>query len=130
MKEPKPEMQARIAKQIDEVKATLGKEIVALLRQVNAARLASKGKVTATPIVDRASLRWVLAWEQDKISYDLNVVVRFDDDGQRARVAGVWVHRHASTPMEYEGHTPTTRMHRLTGLAIKEIKEAIDAEWG
>lgn len=130
MKELKSEAQARIAKRIEEVKDALGKDIVALLKQVNTTRLAGKGKVTATPIADRASLRWMLAWEQDKISYDLNVVVRFDDNGQTARVAGVWVHRHASTPMEYEGHTPTTRMHRLTGLAIKEIKEAIEAEWG
>lgn len=129
MKELKSDAQERIARQIDQVKTALGKDVVALLKQVNATRLAGKGKVSATPVADRASLRWTLAWEQDTISYDLNVVVRFDDDGQTARVAGVWVHRHASTPMEYEGHTPTTRMHRLTGLSIKEIKEAIEAEW-
>lgn len=122
-------MQERIDKKIEEIKTMLGKDIVTLLRQVNATRLGGKGKVTNTPVADRASLRWMLEWKHDKISYDLNVVVRFDDDGQTARVAGVWVHRHASTPLEFEGHTPTTRMHRLTGLSIKEIKEAIEAEW-
>ncbi len=129
MKTVKPEMQERIDKKIEEIKTVLGKDIVTLLRQVNSTRLGGKGKVTTTPVADRASLRWMLEWKQDKISYDLNVVVRFDDDGQTARVAGVWVHRHASTPLEFEGHTPTTRMHRLTGLSIKEIKEAIEAEW-
>ncbi len=122
-------MQERIDEKIKEVKAALGKDIVTLLKQVNAARLAGKGKVAATPVADRASLRWTLEWKQGRISYDLNVIVRFDDDGRAARVAGVWVHRHASTPMEFEGHTPTTRMHRLTGLSIKEIREAIEAEW-
>ena len=122
-------MQGRINQKIEEVKVALGKDIVTLLKQVNAARLAGKGKVAATPVADRASLRWTLEWKKDRISYDLNVVVRFDDDGQTARVAGVWVHWHVSTPLEFEGHTPTTRMHRLTGLSIKEIREAIDAEW-
>ena len=122
-------MQERMNQKIEEVKAALGKDIVTLLKQVNAARLGSKGKVAATPVADRASLRWTLEWKKDRISYDLNVVVRFDDDGKTARVAGVWVHRHVSTPMEFEGHTPTTRMHRLTGLSIEEIREAIDAEW-
>jgi hypothetical protein len=130
VKSIKPDMQERIDKKIEEVKTTLGKDLVALLKQVNATRLAGKGKVTTTPVADRASLRWTLAWSQDKVSYDMNVVIRFDDDGQTARVAGVWVHRHASTPMEFEGHTPTTRMHRLTGLSVQEIKEAIEAEWG
>jgi hypothetical protein len=122
-------MQERINQKIEEVKIALGKDIVTLLKQVNAARLAGKGKVAATPVADRASLRWTLEWKKDRISYDLNVVVRFDDDGQTARVAGVWVHWHVSTPLEFEGHTPTTRMHRLTGLSIKEIREAIEAEW-
>lgn len=130
MKEIKPEAQERITQKIQEVRTTFGKDIVALLRRVNMARLAGKGKVTAAPVIDRTSLRWTLAWRQDKISYDLNVVVRFDDDGQTARVTGVWVHRHAATPLEYEGHTPTTRMRRLTSLSIPEIREAIDAEWG
>lgn len=122
-------MQKRITQKVEEVRAAFGKDIVSLLKQVNAARLAGKGKVAAAPVVDRASLRWGLAWKEGKIAYDINVVVRFDDDGQAAHVAGVWVHRHASTSLEFEGHTPTTRMHRLTGLSIKEIREAIEAEW-
>ena len=122
-------MQEQITKKIEEIQGAFGKDIVTLLRQVNTTRLAGKGKVAAAPVADRASLRWTLEWKKDRISYDLNVVVRFDDDGQTARVAGAWVHWHVSTPMEFEGHTPTTRMHRLTGLSIKEIREAIDAEW-
>ena len=129
MENMKPDMQERIDKKIEEVKIMLGKDIVVLLKQVNTARLGGKGKVAATPVADRSSLRWTLEWKKDRISYDLNVIVRFDDDGKTARVAGVWVHRHVSTPMEFEGHTPTTRMHRLTGLSIEEIREAIDAEW-
>jgi hypothetical protein len=129
VKDMKPDMQERIAQKIEEVKMMLGKDIVALLKQVNATRLRGKGKVVATPIVDRASLRWMLEWKQEKVSYDLNVVIRFEDDGKVARVAGIWVHRHASTPLEFEGHTPTTRIHRLTGFSIKEILEAIEAEW-
>ena len=128
MRDLKPEQQERINKKIEEVKIALGKDLVVLLKQANATRLAGKGKVTTAPVVDRASLRWRLEWKQDRVSYDMNVVVRFDDDGQTARVAGVWVHRHASTPMEFEGHTPTTRM-RITGLDIEEIREAIEAEW-
>jgi hypothetical protein len=31
--------------------------------------------------------------------------------------------------MDFEGHTPTTRMRRLTSLSIAAIREAIDAEW-
>jgi hypothetical protein len=120
--------QTRINTLIEEIKNGIGKEITALLQEINATRLANKGKLSR-PIVDRASLRWTLAWEQNKISYDLNIIIRFDDNGTVARVAGVWVHRHASTPLDYEGHTPTTRMHRLAGLTIKEIREAIDAQW-
>jgi hypothetical protein len=128
MPELSAEAQARINELIEETQNGIGKQITALLKEINATRLANKGKVSQ-PIVNRASLRWTLAWEQNKISYDLNIIVRFEDNGKVARVAGVWVHRHASTPLDYEGHTPTTRMHRLTGLTIKEIREAIDAEW-
>jgi hypothetical protein len=127
MRELSAEAQARINELIEEIKNGIGKEITALLKEINATRLAGKGKL-AKPVVDRASLRWTLAWEQNKISYDLNVVVRLEDNGKAARVAGVWVHRHASTPLDYEGHTPTTRMHRLTGLALEDIKAAIEAE--
>jgi hypothetical protein len=124
-----PEVEERIAQKAEEIRGAFGKDIVTVLKQANAAHLTGKGKVTATPVVDRASLRWTLAWEQDEISYDLNVVIRFDDDGKSASVAGVWIHRHASTPLEFEGHTPTTWMHRLTGLSIKEIRAVIEAEW-
>jgi hypothetical protein len=42
----------------------------------------------------------------------------------------VFVHRHASTSLDYEDHTPTTRMRRLTGFSMKDIREAIEAELG
>lgn len=128
MRELSAEAQARINELIEEIKNGIGKEITALLKEINTTRLGGKGKL-AKPVVDRASLRWTLAWEQNKISYDLNIIVRFEDNGKTARVAGVWVHRHAATSLDYEGHTPTTRMHRLTGLSIEEIKEAIEAQW-
>lgn len=128
MRELSTEAQARINELIEEIKNGIGKEITALLKEINITRLGGKGKLVK-PVVDRASLRWTLAWEQNDISYDLNIIVRFEDNGKTARVAGVWVHRHASTPLDYEGHTPTTRMHRLTGLSIEEIKEAIEAQW-
>lgn len=121
------EARARINELIEEIKNGIGKEITALLKEINATRLGGKGKL-AKLVVDRASLRWTLAWEHHKISYDLNVIIRLEDNGKMARVAGVWVHRHASTPLDYEGHTPTTRMHRLTGLVLEEIKEAIETE--
>lgn len=127
MRELSTDAQARINELIEEIKNGIGKQITALLQEINTTRLAGKGKL-AKPVVDRASVRWTLAWEQNKISYDLNVIVRLEDNGKTARVAGVWVHRHASTPLDYEGHTPTTRMHRLTGLSIQEIREAVDAE--
>lgn len=127
MRELSAEARARINELIEEIKNGIGKEITALLKEINATRLGGKGKL-AKLVVDRASLRWTLAWEHHKISYDLNVIIRLEDNGKMARVAGVWVHRHASTPLDYEGHTPTTRMHRLTGLVLEEIKEAIETE--
>jgi hypothetical protein len=120
----------RIPIKMEEVKREYGGGIVDLLKELNRIRLKSKGRLTSLPITDRKSLRWTLAWKTERVSYEMSVIVRFDDDGQVARVAGVWVHRHASTPMDYEGHTPTTRMHRLATLSIAGIREAIDAEWG
>lgn len=128
MRELSIDAQARLNELIEEIQNGIGKEITALLKEINTTRLAGKGKL-AKPVADRASVRWTLAWEQNKISYDLNVVVRLEDNGKTARVAGVWVHRHASTPLDYEGHTPTTRIHSLTGLSLEEIQEAIEAEW-
>ncbi len=122
--------QARITEKIEQVKHAYSDEINELLKEVNRARLNSKGKITEAPIVEGNSLRWTLAWKEErKISLELNIVVNIEDDGQQARVGRVWVHRHASTPLDYEGHTPTTRMRRLTTLSIPEIKEAIEAEW-
>ena len=68
-------------------------------------------------------------WKDGAINFDLNVVVTIEDDGKHARVGRVWVQRHASTSLDFEGHTPTTRMRRLTGLSLDEIREAIEAEW-
>ncbi len=122
--------QARITEKIEQVKHAYSDEINELLKEVNRARLNGKGKITEAPIVEGNSLRWTLAWKEErKISLELNIVVNIEDDGQQARVGRVWVHRHASTPLDYEGHTPTTRMRRLTALSIPEIKEAIEAEW-
>ena len=119
----------RIDAKIEEVKGEYAAGIHELLSEVNATRLKGKGKIEP-PVVEGSSLRWTLAWrEESKISLELNIVANVEDDGRQARVGRVWVHRHASTPMDFEGHTPTTRMRRLTSLSIAAIREAIDAEW-
>jgi hypothetical protein len=125
-----PIRQSRIDAKIAEIKRDFAQGLGDYMRQLNRKRLRRRGTITADALVDRNSLRWTLAWkEQHKVSYQLSVVVGVEDDGQTARVSRVWVHRKASTPLDYDGHTPTTRM-RLTGLSLDEIKEAIDAEMG
>ena len=130
----------RIHQKIEEIKSQFGTGIHTLLQEVNKAKLKGKGKITAAPAVDQNTLRWTLAWKATApgavgkkagaVSFELNIVVFVEDDGREARVAKVWVHRRASTPMEFEGHTPTTRMRRLAHLSLSEIREAIEAEWG
>ncbi len=120
--------QDRINRQIEQVKNEFSKSIVELLKEVNKQHLKGKGNVAPQPIIDRTNLRWTLAWKVGKISYDLNIVANVEDDGKQARISKVWVHRHASTDYDFDGHTPTTRMRRLTGLSLAEIKEAIEAE--
>jgi len=118
----------RITQQIEQVKNELSKDIVDLLKEVNKQHLKGKGSVAPQPIIDRTNLRWTLAWKVGKVSYDLNIVANVEDDGKQAHVSKVWVHRHASTDYDFDGHTPTTRMRRLTGLSLAEIKGAIEAE--
>jgi hypothetical protein len=111
-----------------------------LLQEINKTKLKGEGKITAAPVVDQNTLRWTLAWKAPApgalgkkagtVSYELNIVAFVEDDGREARMAKAWVHRRASTPMEFEGHTPTTRMRRLARLSLPEIREAIEAEWG
>ncbi len=120
----------RMTPKMEEIKREFGGEIVDLFKELNRIRLKGVGTITPLPVMDRKSLRWSLSWKAEPISFEISIIIRFEDDGQVARVAGVWVHRHASTPMDFEGHTPTTRMHRLTTLTMPAIREAIDAEWG
>ncbi len=130
MAEPDEAKQARIDDKIEQVKRDYSDAIRALLQETNRTRLKGRGKVIAVPEAERNSLRWTLAWkEQQKISFELNIVVNIEDDGHTAQVGRVWVHRHASTPIDFEGHTPTTRMRRLARLDIDEIRQAIEAEW-
>jgi hypothetical protein len=119
----------RISNKLDEIQQEIGTSIVELLREMNKTKLAGKGKVSMRPTRERASMRWTLAWKQEKISYDLNLIVSVNDDGTQARVDRVWVHRHASSDYDFDGHTPTTRMRRLTSLSLEEIKQAIEAEF-
>jgi hypothetical protein len=119
----------RMQAKIDEVKTDFNGSIVALLAEVNAQRLRGEGTVTPTPIIERTNLRWTLAWkEKEKVSFDLNVVVGIEDDGTQAKVGRVWVQRHASTALDYEDHTPTTRMRRLAILSLDDIRDAIEQE--
>ncbi len=121
--------QDRINAKMEEIKSEFDDSIRNLLQEMNKSRLKGKGKVSLLPIVERNSLRWTLGWKTGKVSIEMSVIVRFEDTGQTARVAGAWVHRHASTPIDYDGHTPTTKMRRLNSLSIAEIQEAMEAEW-
>ncbi|MDE3091943.1 MAG: hypothetical protein KGJ80_21430 [Chloroflexota bacterium] len=122
--------QMRIDAKIEEIRRGYDVGINDLLKEINRARLKGKGKITEEPVRENASLRWTLAWKEErKVSYQLNIVINIEDDGRDARVGRVWVHRRASTSLDYDGHTPTTRMRRLTALSMQEIKDAIDAEW-
>lgn len=121
--------QERINQKIEEIKSRVGAGIVDLLIETNQTRLQGKGQVTASPLVDPNGLRWTLAWTEAQIKYELNIYVHITDDGRRADVGKVWVHRRAATPMDFEGHTPTTRMRRVASLSIPEIRAAIEAEW-
>jgi len=121
--------QERIDQLIEQIKREFGNDILNLLKAANRKYLKSRGKLTHQPLIDWNNVRWSLSWKDAKMSYELNVVVAISDDGAQARVDRVWVHRHVSTSFDFEGHTPTTHMRRLTGLAIAEIAEAIDAEF-
>lgn len=118
----------RISNKLDEIQQEWSKPIVELLRETNKIKLGNKARLVARPARDRSGLRWTLAWRDDKIAYDLNVVVHVEDDGKAAKVSKVIVHRHASADYDYDGHTPTTRMRRLSELSLTEIKQAIEAE--
>jgi hypothetical protein len=121
--------QARVAAKIEEINHAYGSDIRDLLKEVSRTRLKNKGKLTLAPAIENNSLRWTLSWkEQQKISLELHVIISVEDDGHAAKVGRVWIHRHASTSIDFEGHTPTTRMRRLASLSIDEIREAIDAE--
>ncbi len=121
--------QARIEAMLEEIDRVYSSQIRDILKEINRTRLMNKAKLTLAPVIEHNSLRWSLLWkEQQKISFELHIVVSVEDNGQTAQVARVWIHRHASTPIDFEGHTPTTRMRRLTILSIDGIREAINAE--
>jgi len=126
---PNPQ-QIRINAKLEEIKKDFGNSIADLLKEVNKTRLKNKGRLTAAPVIERNSARWTLAWKEGDINFDLNVVAMVEEDGAQARIGRVWVQRHAATPAIFDGHTPTTRMRRLTMLSLDEIRDAIDAEWG
>jgi hypothetical protein len=120
--------QERIASQIYQVIQNYSNAIVDLLKETNKTRLKGRGTVTNAPLIESSSLRWTLTWKEHKVSYELSILVNIEDDGRKAFVGHMWVHRRASTPIDFEGHTPTTRMRRLTHLNIDEIRDAIELE--
>lgn len=121
--------EARIRAKIDEIKREYGDGIVGLLKEANARNLHGAGELAAKPVIEGSNLRWTLSWkEKEKISFNLSVVIGVVDNGKQANIERVWVHRHASTPMDYEDHTPTSRMRRLTDLSIAGIRAAVEAE--
>ncbi len=126
---PHATSQARIDKKLGEIQRDVEPELDALFQELNRARLSGKGKI-ARLIRDRTSLRWSLTWrEESGVTYELVVILYVEDDGRTARFSKGWVHRRASAPVEYEGHTPTTRMRRIANPSPAEIKDAILAEW-
>lgn len=125
-----PAGQARINQMIDSLKNEFSSGVVAMLKDANRAHLNGKGKVTLSPVVDSMSIRWMLVWNEGKVSFELNIVVTMMDDGAQARVDRVWVHRHVTTPFDFDGNTPSTHMHRLTGLNLPEIRAAVESEFG
>jgi hypothetical protein len=122
--------QERIQEKIKEVAGEFGGKIYAILQELNQTRLKGNGQLNEEPYADEHSLRWMMKWKEAQIAYELSVVIRFEDTGREAHIGGVWVRRHASTPLDFDGHTPTTRMRRVTNFSIKDIRDAIEAEWG
>lgn len=121
--------QERIDKKLGEIQRDVEPEIEALFGELNRARLNGRGEM-GKMVRDGNSLRWALAWREDSgIAYQLVVILYVEDDGRVARFSRGWVHRRASTPIEYEGHTPTTKMRRIASTSPAEIKDAILGEW-
>lgn len=106
-----------------------GKRIIDLLGETNRAHLNGKGKLLLQPFINGNLVRWTLTWMQDQIAFDLNIVLNLVSNGGQAQVESVFVHRHASTPYDFPGHTPTTRMRRVKGFSMTAIKDAIQAEF-
>lgn len=106
-----------------------GDQIGNLLNETNRVNLRGKGKILFHPISDDDILHWTLEWKQDQVSLDLNLVVHIEKNDGPLQIESVLVHRHASAPYDFEGHMPTTRMRRLNGFSMLEIKRAVDAEF-
>ncbi len=121
----------RIQKKISEIQSRYGKDLADLLEEINRARLGGKAQVAPVPQIDQNTLRWSLKWKtEDKVTFELVIAVGIEDDGRAAKIRGVWVHRRAAAPIEYAGHTPTTRMIRLgTLISIAAIREATESQW-
>ncbi len=123
-------MQERIDKKLGEIQRDVEPEVNGLFRELNRARLDDKGRVGRT-VRDRSSVRWSLAWteEESGIAFELAVILYVEDDGSAARFSKGWLHRRASAPIDFDGHTPTTRMRRIPSASPADVKEAILAEW-
>jgi hypothetical protein len=106
-----------------------GDQIVDLLGKVNRAHLRGQGKILFHPISEDDILHWTLEWKQDQVSFDLNLVVHIEKNDDSLPVESVLVHRHACAPYDFAGHMPSTRMRRLNGFSMPEIKRAVEAEF-
>ncbi len=130
MPEPLAFQQARVGQKIKEVEQQFGKAIYDLLEEMNRVRLNGKGELKQPASISSDSLRWMLTWkDSNQVSFEISVIVRIEDDGRQARIAGAWVHRRASTPIQFDGHTPTTKMRKVSQLSVEAIRSAIVAEW-
>ncbi len=121
--------EGRIDQKIEQVKSDIGNSVVNLLKRANKIHLKGEGTATSAPTIEHNTVRWTLAWKEEEITYELNIVVAILDDGTQAHVDRVWVHRHVTTPFDFDGRTPTTHMRRLTSLSSAEIKNAVEAEF-
>jgi hypothetical protein len=120
------EAQSRLKAKAEEVARALGAPIEQLLADVNVTRLNNGGKIIPAEI-QAHHVRWALEWKSNAITYRLRVVVRLADNGQAARAEQTMVQCEASTPYNFEGHTPTTTMRQVVGVDLPHIREAVIA---
>ncbi len=119
--------ETRLKNKAAEVAEKSGAAIQQLLAELNAARLNGAGKISHDS--QPQHVRWSLEWKRETITYRLRIAARLVDDGSEARFDQVLVQKEAWTAYQFEGHTPTTTMKRVSSLDIAKIREAVLMMW-